>query len=1045
MKKILFSFLSVFFITFSFTSNDTSSAISGSVNVPGTTVVATHIPTGSKKTAVANETGNFNLSGLRPGGPYVITASAAGFGTETISDVFLSLAETSSFDVVLVSSSAVEDVTVTAVRSGIVSSGPGTSISERDIALSPSIDKGLGDYLRRDSRIAVQGSFRDVEISALGANPRYNNFTIDGVAANDPLGLNDNGFASIRNPISIETIAQIKVDLAPYSTSIGNFGGANINAITKSGTNEFTGKVYGYDINEDQVGDVPGRDADGNPAMLPVNQFSDETSGFTLGGPIIKDKLFFFVGYEESERLSPSNSRPIDPADEAALLSIVDFLQTRYNYDAGWPIFNTPPETQEQTLIKLDYNINDNHRVEYVYQETQDINIREYDRPNTNYVFSSHYYVYPIDREKNTFSYVGDLRDDLTVEMKYTDIYYNNDQDSLGGENFGHHRIYYGDASIYPTSERFRSANESTIEEEIFNVKATLLRGNHTITVGFEDHYKYLENLFIAFENGDWEYDSVQDFLDGNPSRVRVLKPVDGALMTGAAIVDIDMNTFYIDDVVDVSDILTLNFGVRIDSISQPEDLDENPAFEALAGFTNNTGLDSQVIQPRFGYKLDISGTKLISNMDWLEGAELSGGIGVFSGRVPQVWMTNPAANTGVATVYFGEFNMDPARGTGDWRDYYDGLDLACLLENSVANENGPCADISFYAGAGAAVANDPDFNVPSDLKMSIDLTLYTKSGARVTANYMRSEVIDSIDFTDAAVEAGGVNFVTADGRNIYNTIDEGYSSYTENIIMSNTGKGSANSLTLSVDKMFDNGVNAFASYTRAEQNHLWDGRNTRAQSLFRSTARKDALTPEVARSAFTNEHRLVAGLDYTFNEGSRSPTTLSLFFNATSGRPYSYTFDNLALFDYDDAVLAYIPGVGDPNVVYSGISENVVLAHIDKLGLSGLAGSIAPRNAGTAPYYRSLDMRLAKEIPGFLDDDKFMLYFDVMNLLNFFNDSDGIRYYKNNYAGIITLDSDNPIDAQGRWVITGVNDDPSFVDNTVSSYRFSLGFSYEF
>ena len=278
--------------------------------------------------------------------------------------------------------------------------------------------------------------------------------------------------------------------------------------------------------------------------------------------------------------------------------SLTILLQTRYNYDAGWPIFNAPPESQEQTLIKLDYNINDNHRVEYVYQETQDINIREYDRPNQNYVFSSHYYVYPIDREKSTFSYVGDLRDDLTVEMKYTDIYYNNDQDSLGGENFGHHRIYYGDASIYPTSERFRSANESTIEEEIFNVKATLLRGNHTITVGFEDHYKYLENLFIAFENGDWEYDSVQDFLDGNPSRVRVIKPVDGALMTGAANVDIDMNTFYIDDVVDVSDILTLNFGVRIDSISQPEDLDENPAFEALAGFTNNTGLDSQVIQP---------------------------------------------------------------------------------------------------------------------------------------------------------------------------------------------------------------------------------------------------------------------------------------------------------------------------------------------------------------------------------------------------------------------------------------------------------------
>ena len=1043
MNKFLFSFLSVFFITFSFASNDTSSAISGSVNVPGTTIVATHVPTGSKKTAVANDTGNFNLSGLRPGGPYVITASAAGFNSETISGVFLSLAETSSFDVVLVSSSAIEDVTVTAVRSGIVSSGPGASISERDISLSPSIDKGLGDFLRRDSRIAVQGSFRDVEISALGANPRYNNFTIDGVAANDPLGLNDNGFASIRNPISVETIAQIRVDLAPYSTSIGNFGGANINVVTKSGTNEFSGKVYGYDISEDQVGDVLG---------TPVNQFSDETSGFTLGGPIIKDKLFFFVGYEESERLSPSNSRAIDGAHEADLLRIVDFLDTRYGYDAGWPIFNAPPESQEQTLVKLDYNINDNHRVEYVYQETQDLNVREYDRPQSNYVFSSHYYFYPIDREKSTFSYVGDISDDLTIEMKYTDIYYNNDQDSLGGENFGHHKIAYdvdGDGVaaeyIYPTSERFRSANESTIEEEIFNVRATLLRGNHTITVGFEDHYKYLENLFIAFENGDWAYDSVDDFINGNPSGVVVIKPVDGALMTGAAIQDIDMNSFFIDDVVDISDILTINFGVRVDTIKQPTDLAENPAFEALAGFTNNTGLDSQVIQPRFGYKLDISGTKLISNMDWVEGAELSGGIGVFSGKIPQVWMTNPAANTGVATVFFGDFNMDVTRGTGDWRDYYDGLDLACLLENSVANDNGPCGDISFYAGAGAAVANDPNFNVPSDLKMSLDLTLYTKNGARVTANYMRSEVIDAIAFTDVAVEAGGVDFVTADGRNIYNSIDEGYSSYTENIVTKNTGKGNASSFSLSVDKLFDNGVNAFASYTRAEQNQVWDGRNTRAQSSYRSTARKDALSPELARSAFTNEHRFVAGLDYTFNEGAKSPTTLSLFYSATSGRPYSFTFANLALFDYSDAVLAYIPEKGDANVVYSGISEDIVLAHIDKLGLSGLGGSIAPRNVGTAPYFRTLDMRLAKEIPGFLDDDKFTVYFDVMNLLNFFNENDGVRYFKEDYAGVIVLDETTPLDSQGRWVITGVSDDVSYVDNNVSSYRFQLGFSYEF
>ena len=1029
MKKILIS-LSVFFIGFSFAANDTSSSISGSVNVPGATITVEHVPTGSTKSSTANDSGNFNFSGLRPGGPYVVTASAAGFNTERVDNVYLTLAESNSFDVVLVSSSAIEDVVVTGVRSGIVSSGPGSTITEDDIALTASIDKGLGDFLKRDSRFAVQGSFRDVQISALGANNRYNNFTIDGVAANDPLGLNANGFASVRNPISVETLAQIRVDFAPYSVTKGNFGGANINAVTKSGTNEFSGKVYGYETDQDNVGDVNGE---------PINQFADETKGFVFGGPIIEDKMFFFVGYEESERFSPSNSQPIAAEDEAELLQIKDFLMQRYNYDAGWPIFNAPPESQEQTLVKLDYNVNDNHRLEFIYQDTQDINIREYDRPNLNYVFSSHYYVYPIDRQKETISYIGDLSDDLSVEAKYTGITYKNDQDSLGGENFGHHRITLQSGEyVYPTSEQYRSANETNIDEDILNLKATLLRGNHTISVGYDYHEKFISNLFIAFENGRWRWDSVDDFVSGNLDGLNtllVIKPVDGNLMTGAAIVDIEMSTFYIEDVVDVSDILTLNFGVRVDSIDQPRNVgSENAAFEALAGFSNTAPLDSQVIQPRFGYKLDISDTKLISGMDRIEGAELSGGIGIFSGRVPQVWMTNPAANTGVATVFAGSWMMD-FDGI-DIRDYYDGLNLQALLPNSAANEYGPNSDLSAYAGAGPAVANHPDFNVPSDFKMSIDLDLYLRGGARLSMNYIKSEVQDAVNFTDLGVENSDVVQVAADGRTIYSE------EYTQNIVMSNTSKGGMEAFTMSIDKQFDNGINAFASYTNTDSDSLWDGSQARAQSLYRGTARADALTPSLGESAWNTDHRLIAGLDYVMNEGSNRATTFSLFWNAQSGRPYSYTWRRYSLFDYDDNVLAYIPGANDPNVVYSGISEAAVLSHIEKLGLSGRAGSIAPRNIGNGDYYRSLDMRIAQEIPGFMDDDKFVLYFDAVNVLNFFNDSDGVRYFKGSTQEILETDG---LDAEGRWIITGVRDEQSFVDFNSSSYRFQLGFSYEF
>ena len=230
MKKFILSFLSVFIISAAYAQSTTSS-VAGSVNVAGATVVVEHEPTGSTKTSVTNDSGNFNFSGLRPGGPYTITVSNTGFQTETLSNVYLVLEDTATFRVTLIGSDTVEDVTVVGTRSGILEIGPGSTITSDDLEAIASIERSFGDVLKRDSRIAVQGSFRDTEISALGVNPRFNNFTIDGVAANDPMGLADNGFASVRNPISLETIAQIRLDFAPFSVTKGNSSGVNISCL----------------------------------------------------------------------------------------------------------------------------------------------------------------------------------------------------------------------------------------------------------------------------------------------------------------------------------------------------------------------------------------------------------------------------------------------------------------------------------------------------------------------------------------------------------------------------------------------------------------------------------------------------------------------------------------------------------------------------------------------------------------------------------------------------------------------------------------------
>ena len=243
MNKWYLSLLTVFFISGSvFAANETTSSVRGNVNVSDASIQITHTPTGSSKTVVSSAEGTFSVSNLRPGGPYVIKVTKAGYGTETLTDVYLNVSQTSNINVSL--SSSMDEVVVTGSKTSFTKFGSGLAVTADDIEGTPSIERSISEYVKRDSRIIVDGEARNATISVSGTNNRYNNFTVDGVAQNDPLGLNANGFPSVRNPISIETLEQISVDISPFDVSKGNFTGASINAVTKSGTNEFKGMGY---------------------------------------------------------------------------------------------------------------------------------------------------------------------------------------------------------------------------------------------------------------------------------------------------------------------------------------------------------------------------------------------------------------------------------------------------------------------------------------------------------------------------------------------------------------------------------------------------------------------------------------------------------------------------------------------------------------------------------------------------------------------------------------------------------------------------------
>lgn len=1032
MNKYIFSFLTIFFVTFTYA--DTTSSITGDVNVSDVTVTITHIPTGSVKKVTTD--GDFRFSSLRPGGPYKIVASKSGYETETLNNVFLALNDNVNFNISLVSSEDIEDVTVVGTKLGILATGPGVDLSSRDIELTPGADRSFADIVKRDPRIAVSGTFRDSEITALGVSPRMNNFTVDGAEANDSFGLNDNGFASVRNPISLETIAQVRIDFAPYSVTKGNFGGVAVNAVTKSGTNEFKGKVYSRSIDQDNVGDVNGS---------PVNQFEDSTEGFILGGPIIKDKLFFFYAYEESERLAPSQSRTIAAEDLAELEQIENFLVSRYNYGArgierNWPIFALPPETQESTILKLDYNINENNRLEFAYQDTLESQIFDYDRPSSNYVFAAHYYEAPIDRQRMSLTLFSDVSDNLSLEVGYLDIDYDGDVESLGGEQFGHHRIRLSSGEYaYPTTDQYRSANALFTNEEKFHIKAIYSMDNHTITAGYAFHEKFVFNQFIAFADGRWRWDSVDNFISGGDANGELDYLLWNATPSGiedeaAAQFDTEITEFYIEDRIDVSDILTVNLGIRVDTLKTVTPIDYNQTFFELTGYRNNLPVDSEIIQPRFGFDLDVSDIWFGSN-DFIDSAQLEGGIGVFSGKIPFVWLAPPfGAGSGMTTVFnahfLGSFDGYQTGVNGfDWRDYYDGESLDSLVSVDVGNGD-------------VAQGFAPGLEMPHDLKMSLDLTLYTKNDYKLKFSVLKTEVMKAFNFIDLGVEPSGVSKYTNDGRTIYNN------GYTQNILTFNTGLGESISFTTDLEKSFDNGLNVFAGYSYVDRESLYDSSSSQMVSNYRGLPRIDALSPEVGPSRWSQKHRLVAGLDYTFNAGTKYPTTISAFYSAYSGRPYSHAYRDFeqdgeeGLFDRDWAVLAYIPAANDPNVVYNGISEAAVLQHIEDLGLSKYAGRNVPKNAGTAPYYRSLDIRIVQEIPGFFDDDKFAIYFDMYNFLNYLNEDKGIRRFTSSTTEILRTDGYND---NGQIVITGLSDERISTDFSRSSYRFQLGFSYEF
>ena len=577
---------------------DTTSSIRGSVNVSGASVLAEHTPTGITKATSAGASGNFSLSFLPIGGPYEITVSAPGYQTARLEGIFLVLNETESVSVTLSRSDAEEIVVTAEAGLGIVRTGTGTLLTRSQMDGIPTINRSVADFAKLDPRVSINSaSSRYTEISIMGANNRFNDFAIDGVSFNDPFGLNANGFGTMRNPISLDFVDQISIDITPYDVARGNNTGGSMSVVTKSGSNEFHGSVYYSERDESNVGeDQAGED---------YPKFSEEIITVTASGPIIKDRLFFFVGYEEFEKSNPALYGTVDSnaQNKAETLTsamadqIKNIAMNTYGYDAGLINGASFPETHEEITVKLNAVINDTNRAVLNYSKSESLYPRKYNGGAT--VFSNNYYAKPPVIERKSITLYSDVTDRLSTKLKFSRYEMDENDASIGDGLFPEVNIKVGGDNVYLGGDRYRGANHIMVDEDFLVFKAEYDNDNNVITFGVERAETSVYNLFIARYNGEIKFDSIDDFAAGTWSYLRFHTPIAGNDQVGTAAADfgIEKDTVYIQNKWYADDDLTITFGFRYDKVLTPTLPHLNPKFLERNGVGNNERFDFDLIR----------------------------------------------------------------------------------------------------------------------------------------------------------------------------------------------------------------------------------------------------------------------------------------------------------------------------------------------------------------------------------------------------------------------------------------------------------------
>ncbi|WP_198674055.1 TonB-dependent receptor [Chitinophaga alhagiae] len=1059
----------------------TTSGLNGTVKdaqqegLPGATVKATHLPTGTVYGVTTQEDGRYTLPNLRAGGPYKIEVTFIGYTGQTFNDIYLQLGITRKLDATLESGAQqLKEISVTGNRGGIINpnnSGTAVNISRNQIENLPTVTRSVQDFARLSAQASTFSNGSDgspLGISFGGQNNRYNQFAIDGAMANDVFGLaasGTNGGQAGANPISIEAIDQIQVVLNPYDVKQSGFAGGGMNAITKSGTNDFHGAAYYYFQNEALVGKSP------NDLKAKYGKFNNDIYGVGIGGPIIKNKLFFYLNAERTKRSAPIDFNPDDPSTgatnytSAELKSIYDKVMADYQVDLG--TYTAQSKTQESTSLlgRIDWNINSVHKLTLRYSYLDGNNMLGTSRTRDQAYYLNSYYDFPSKTHSATIElnslFSNKMSNELRIGMNIV-----KDNRNYKGEPFTNVRINDAGRTFNIGSEFSSTVNG--LKQNIFTLtdNFTLYRGEHTITIGTSNDFYNMKNDFIQANFGAYTFNSLNDFLtDAKPNQYQINYTTNDTLARDGVKFSAAQLSLYAQDEWDVVSNFRLTYGLRVDFPIFPTNPPDNPAFSKdFPGYSTSMLPKSKPLwAPRVGFNWDV-----MKNGK----TQIRGGVGIFTSRVPFVWISNQYNTTG---NLYTNVNLSGNALPASFRMRFD-KNAPFFDQYSAANLAAMGANVSRPTNINITAR---DFKFPQVFKTNLAWDQQLPWGIISTLELNYSKTINNVIWTNLNVERTN-NTITLGGNDARPVWDTVYRNYDQVLLLENTNEGYTYNLSAEFTKSTADGLFAKIGYSFGESYSLNDGASSTAGSNWRFPPNVNGLNElDLGYSKFRMGHRILAAIAKTFRYGGSDKkwaTTVSLFYNGQSGTPYTWVYFNSVDPTGDDRGgsgnndLLYIPTTAevatmrfDPitsrdaatgAIIYTR-SEAEQRADFEELMstdsyLSKHRGQRAEKYDARTPFENVFDFKLMQVIP-IIKGHKIELTFDVMNVGNLLNHKWGRTHFiSNNVATPITFRRNEGAGPLFQYDRRRLNDSDGtqtayFINNFTSRWRGQLGIRYSF